>query len=298
MTDPTIDPLAALAALGMEPAGPPEPVRGGWDTALWRFATADGRRHALRVFRRPEQAATAARERAALAAAAAAGLPVPAVEASGTWHGLPALVLAWCEGVTVGTALERAPWRLWRLGVAFGRAQAAIHAVPPPEELGEGSPRSRLGDPAADPALAEALLAARPAVGTFLHLDYHPLNVLTDGRRITAVLDWANAGPGDRRADLAWTAVLLQAAPLPPGPLRPLLAVARGLLGRAWRAGYRSRAGALPDLTPFMAWAGTVFLRETEARLGRPQVWATARDVEALRRRVRRWRARAGVRDP
>jgi len=33
-----------------------------------------------------------------------------------------------------------------------------------------------------------------------LHLDYHLLNVLTDGKQITGIVDWTNAHAGDPRA--------------------------------------------------------------------------------------------------
>jgi hygromycin-B 4-O-kinase len=37
-----------------------------------------------------------------------------------------------------------------------------------------------------------------------IHNDFHLDNVLSDGRRVTAVVDWGNACYGDRLFDVAW----------------------------------------------------------------------------------------------
>ncbi len=66
------------------------------------------------------------------------------------------------------------------------------------------------------PGLAAALerLRARAAEfrnapPSFLHLDYHPQNVLVKGLRVTGVIDWANAAIGDRHFDAATTGVIM-----------------------------------------------------------------------------------------
>ncbi len=66
------------------------------------------------------------------------------------------------------------------------------------------------------PGLAAALERLRrraaefkDAPPSFLHLDYHPQNVLVSGFRVTGVIDWANAAVGDRHFDVATTAVIL-----------------------------------------------------------------------------------------
>ncbi len=291
-----IDPVAVLAALGVEASETPQPVTGGWDTALFRFPTADGAWHALRVFRSPEQALTARREQIAIRAAGDAGIPVPRVEATGVWQDLPVVVLSWVPGATLLDALQRRPWAVTRLGREFGRMQAAIHAVPPPEEL---------RDPAfgnimewargLDPILATRLESAGLSFRSLIHVDYHPLNVMTDGERITGVLDWANAAVADPRADVARTAVLLETAPPPPGPMRLLVGTLRGLFRRAWMRGYEEAAGPVKDIAPFMVLAGFSRLRDLQWAAGRPGVWATERDVEPVRRWTARWKARAGV---
>jgi aminoglycoside phosphotransferase (APT) family kinase protein len=66
------------------------------------------------------------------------------------------------------------------------------------------------------PGLAAALARLRAGAAefqnappSFLHLDYHPQNVLVKGLRVTGVIDWANAAIGDRHFDAATTAVIM-----------------------------------------------------------------------------------------
>jgi aminoglycoside phosphotransferase (APT) family kinase protein len=66
------------------------------------------------------------------------------------------------------------------------------------------------------PGLAAALERLRASAAdfedgppSFLHLDYHPQNVMVNGFRVTGVIDWANAAIGDRHFDAATTAVIL-----------------------------------------------------------------------------------------
>jgi hypothetical protein len=45
-------------------------------------------------------------------------------------------------------------------------------------------------------------------------MDYHPLNVMVDGVRVTGVIDWVNTDVGDRHLDAAMTAVILSSSAL------------------------------------------------------------------------------------
>src|SRR3990172_6949244 len=62
-----------------------------------------------------------------------------------------------------------------------------------------------------------------------------------DGRRTW--IDCRSAGAAAPRADLARTEIPPLAAPGPPGPLSAFLNLARRLILRAWRSGYRQTAG-------------------------------------------------------
>jgi aminoglycoside phosphotransferase (APT) family kinase protein len=264
---PSVDALAVLAALGVREVGAVEVVRGGWDTQLFRVEH-DGTTSALRVFR-PEQLRTFQREQLAMDAAVARGLPVPEVRAHAVWNDRPALLLAWVSGTTLLDNAAARPWRAMALGRAMGRVHARIHTVAAPPALGEGA---------------------------LLHMDYHPLNVMTDGRGITGVLDWANAAAGDPRTDVARTTVLLRAAPSPPSIPRLVVQFGRRVLQLGWRTGYADVRGPIHGLAPFYAAAGVWTVNDMQRHLGQPGVWLTESDLDRIRRWTEHWQRRAGTR--
>jgi hypothetical protein len=291
-----IDPRQALAALGYADTSEPQRVKGGWDTLLWRFGTPDGLEHTLRVFVLPSREEIAWRERIALETCAHAGLPAPRVEKVGEVEGLPVLVLTWCPGLPILSFIEKKPWALWRLGRLFGRTQAQLHAVEPPAEFVSAAPDDwlkRVPDEYAD--LAAHALSLELSTSSLIHMDFHPINLVSDGTSVTGILDWSYAAAGDPRADLARTEITLLAAPIPPGPFRPLLNLARKLILRAWRSGYQETAGSIPDFRHLRAWAGATLLLETELDMGRPGVWATEQDALNLRRMINLWAREAGI---
>jgi aminoglycoside phosphotransferase (APT) family kinase protein len=292
-----IDPRKALASLGYAEASEPKRVTGGWDTLLWRFRDPDGREHSLRVFILPTRQEIAWRERIALETCARAGLPAPRVEKVGEVQGLPALVLSWCPGLPILSFIEKKPWALWRLGRLFGRSQAQLHAVEPPAEFIENAPDDWLKHVPHDYAdLVAHASSLNLSTSSFIHMDFHPLNLVSDGATVTGILDWSYAAAGDPRADLARTEITLLAAPVPPGPFRPLLNLARNLILRAWRSGYQELAGPMPDFRQLRAWAGATLLLETEIDMGRPGVWATQEDFDKLQRMIDLWAREAGIR--
>jgi aminoglycoside phosphotransferase (APT) family kinase protein len=269
------EPADVLRALGAAAPERADRVAGGMDTALWRVEVG-GRAFALRLFR-AEQAAVAEREVAAMAAAAAGGVPVPRVEARGVWQERPALLLEWCSGRPLFEELARRPRSVWRLGRAFGRAQARLHRVNAPP----GLPSWLEWHGAPGPEVRAALEGAAPRSDALLHLDYHPLNVLVDGRRVTAVIDWANARAGDPRADLARTLTILRLSPVP-----PRFAPVVGVMVAGWRGGYEAEAGPVGEMAPFYAWAADVMARDLGPRAGRAGL------PEAQLERIRDWGAR------
>ncbi len=282
---PEPDPRDVLSAAGWTAdAEPPLRITVGWDTLIWRF-TRNGTPYALRLFRKtgpsPELEAAADSEQLAMKAAREAGLPVPAVEARGTFDGAPFFVLEWRPGERLLDVFSRRPWLIRRLGREFGALQARLHAVPPPPRLRVFG-REWLEANVRDPRVIEAVLPAA-RFDTLCHLDYHPLNVLAQGGRPTGLLDFGPAGVTDRRADLAFTRLTLLAAPLPPGPLKPIFNLARRYFARQWGAGYRAVAGSFP-LTP--AWeviAADHYIHEVERAVAEGRGWAGESDIAPLR---------------
>lgn len=160
---------------------------------------------------------------------AAHGFPAPrvlAVIAPGDALAVPVQVMERAPGVTLQTAMTRAPWRVPALVDEFGRLHARLHRLPADEWPDDGRTlldgrlaklRSMVagGD---HPDLARALERIDPLLPALggvdplvCHGDYHPLNVVADGRRLS-VLDWTDAGLGDRQGDVARTALLFEIA--------------------------------------------------------------------------------------
>jgi aminoglycoside phosphotransferase (APT) family kinase protein len=286
-----VEPFAVLAALGVGDAEAVTPVTTGIGGANIYRVERRGEIFALRVYR-VHAIEPANREQAAMETARAAGVPVPRVRAQAEWAERPVVLLEWSPGRPMLDALRRRPWLAFAYGRRLGRVQAAIHAAPVPDG-GPVSSRDWLSwNGIGETPLGERLAAVQQD-RALLHLDLHPLNVLVDGNRISAVLDWENAAVGDPRADLARTWSLLRLSPAPPGPANLLVTPVRRVLEAGWRRGYREMAGWPPDLAAFKAWAAEAMARDLGAKVGREGVWFGVEQIEALRREAERWGRRA-----
>ncbi len=220
----------ALAAALAEVLGGPVTglarLSAGASRETWSF-TLDGRVLVLR--RDPPDAprpVEMVREAECLRAAARAGVPVPALVATGDGTdatGTPYLVLAHVAG-------ESLPWRLLRddryaaaragLARELGRVLARIHAVDPAEVPAlEHVPDALAALRATHDAFGEARPAlevafrwladhrppgVRPAL---VHGDFRHGNLLVAPDGLAAVLDWELAHVGDPREDLGWACV-------------------------------------------------------------------------------------------
>ena len=176
-----------------------------------------------------------------LAAARAAGVPVPEVVAVGAAGGLPSgwLVVEGIEGESIPRRILRDPeWTRARatLAAQCGRALAAIHAIDP--STVDGLPP---GDPLDDPgAILDAQGEVRPTLelgvrwleahrppprpSTTVHGDFRLGNLLIGDRGLEAVLDWELAHTGEAAEDIGW------------------------LCAPAWRFGGPGRVGGFGDL--------------------------------------------------
>ncbi|MFT3851688.1 MAG: phosphotransferase [Ilumatobacteraceae bacterium] len=141
------------------------------------------------------------------------------------------LVMARVDGRAALDGLMTRPWRLPAVGRLLADLHHTLDAVPVADWMPQ---RGDVGD-------------ARPGV---VHRDLHPDNVMlaADG---PVLIDWTNAGAGDRRMDLATTWLIVAELGLPDDRLRrSLQAAARRILLDAFLRGV-DRAGA-------RAWLGRV----------------------------------------
>lgn len=230
----------------------------GWDNVIFRV----GDELSARIPRREMAGRLVANEVAALPALAPRlpiAVPTP-VRVGQPDDGYPYVwaVLPWFDGRPVGTdPLGDAPAAAQQLG-EFVRA---LHVEAPQDApindfrghfIGENDERLR-ERLAADAGTIEALTAftsasvlgrwealidvephSHPPV--WLHGDLHPLNVLTDGVGITAVIDWGDVTSGDPAVDLVIAWALFEPAE------RAVFRAAAGADGPTWR---RAEAWAL-----------------------------------------------------
>ncbi|PSL41602.1 aminoglycoside phosphotransferase (APT) family kinase protein [Planomicrobium soli] len=237
-------------------------IQGGFDSRVFRI-TAPGAAYALRLL--PSQKYDQfIQEKKMMDIAARNGVPVPKVRKIQKIDGWAVMLMEWGEGQTILEALAEGPENAEILGMGFGKIQARINQAAIPDCHGE--PRSWL-----TPSRQEAeILSAIPRIDSkavLLHLDYHPLNVLTDGRNVTVVLDWANATFGDCRFDIARTFSIFQLAGHRNFKLHPQILAD---FEWGWRKGYAELAGPFEQwdsMNLFYAWSGERLKRDLEARM-------------------------------
>jgi aminoglycoside phosphotransferase (APT) family kinase protein len=225
---------------------------------------------AVRIFGRPDEAATATRESAVMEHVAVHRIPVPvplAVAAAPEANplGLPFVVLPRVPGRTLLAEIVATPWRFRRALDDLAAMAVAIHAVPVGGLGLPGAPplvdrwRARLRDDAgADPIVGPLLDRldrhadhVRDEHPVLCHGDYHPLNVLS-ARTATGwdhqVIDWTDAVIGDREFDVARTAGLMSLASIAAEAAieRVALRAAGPIMRSTYLRSYRRRASLDP----------------------------------------------------
>jgi aminoglycoside phosphotransferase (APT) family kinase protein len=156
------------------------------------------------------------------------GYPVPRVfDAGEGW-----LVMERVVGTDMLAGLRRTPRGVAAAGKLLADLHRRLGAINAPEWLtpGPGPPGHRV-----------------------IHLDLHPLNVMTtpDG---PLVIDWANARRGDPAIDVANTWSLLACGEVPGGRVdRAVAAIGRGLLLRSFLASL-DRAAARRAMPALVEW--------------------------------------------
>jgi aminoglycoside phosphotransferase (APT) family kinase protein len=200
-----------------------------------------GRPLVLRFYHGPGAAAKGNREYRVICLMQSAGFPVPAPYAFQVDPGLlgaPFLIMERLQGGPL-LRLKSFPNALKTFTLAFlpfVRLQIRLHRFDP-DALGIGALAPAFGNdstggrplldrmlitiagrveqgplPWLEPALQWAQSKAssfREAGNSVVHMDYHPLNVLVRGGRISGVIDWVSAEAGDRHLDVATTATIL-----------------------------------------------------------------------------------------
>lgn len=157
----------------------------------------------------------------------------------------PIQVMDHAEGVPVLRELITTPWRARRLVRQLAETLATVHQVPLPPWAAScdlwsvAGRRLATADIVAETrADAPEVLAVvhsilddlRDAPDVLCHGDYHPANVLTSAQGLK-VLDWTDAGTGDRHSDVArFTEVLTVAATA--GPSAPARVAIRSIQQR------------------------------------------------------------------
>jgi aminoglycoside phosphotransferase (APT) family kinase protein len=283
-------------------ADPPSPVGGGYDTGIWSFRLDGapgpwGTPLILRVLNPAHDPQRALRERCIQNAVADQGYPTPRV----LWASADRALLG--AGFLVMERARGRPLlddRLRGVGLILAAAQARLHALDAERVLraideegraaGGGFDRAVVGFDALltwfDRRVSRAgldglvpgvrwLRERRPAAGppAICHGDFHPQNLLAEGGRLTAVLDWPNTVVAEPEYDVAATLAILRLVPvavLPvPAPLRPLVAALRALMTARYLAAYRRARGLDRNRLPYFEAAACMrgLVRAAEARV-------------------------------
>lgn len=179
------------------------------------------------------------------------------VFAPGELASTPAQVMERAPGDMMLRSVARRPWTARRRMRELGALHARLHSLdatsfPARDDLLDRRLRltRNTADALDDGALHGALeridrLAPRlrDAPGVVCHGDFHPLNVVVSGRD-AFVIDWTDAGIGDRHGDVARTILLFDLASIAASNAaeRGALALAGPRLGRMYRRAYEAAA--------------------------------------------------------
>jgi aminoglycoside phosphotransferase (APT) family kinase protein len=222
LTAPVLDWLADV----LESAAPlrsAQLLSGSSSATLYALRPDSGPELVLRLYTKAEWLAeepdVPLHEAANLRKLVSSGLPVPklvALDPDGSRCGVPALLMTRLPGRIELTPPDLDDW-LRQLAGLLPR----LHAISPaghPWKYAPYTSLSRLAVPAwtRKPALWERAIrfASRPLppfTPTFIHRDFHPVNVLFENGRLSGWVDWPNACVGPPGVDVAHCRVNLSA---------------------------------------------------------------------------------------
>ena len=319
-----------LAAPALAFAEAPVRIHGGFDTAIFAFRLTEAKPPfdaplVLRLYRAEQGAAQARFEGAVHEAVAARGFPTPRALAVGDESsGLPGAFLI-LERVAGRNALRAlASTVLPRIPALLANAQAQLHSLDAVAVLRDlaaaGVPADRLAagrdlDFATGEVERLALDGLRPALdwlragpptstSVICHGDFHPLNVMIDGRAVSGVIDWTRVREAPPEYDVGASIALMTQGEirLPPGSA-PLADAARRVLVALYLRAYRRRRALDPRaLRHFEALRCVLFLveagehrRADAGEIPRPSKATAFAGDRTVRRIAARLRQIAGV---
>ncbi|MBP0724568.1 aminoglycoside phosphotransferase family protein [Bacillus sp. RG28] len=256
-----------------------ENIIGGRDSSVWKVKVSDEDSYALRLIpkHRHQQFKE---EKMIIQLAEENGIPVPKVHFVKKIEDYSLMLMDWVAGKTIFNELYEYPENAREIGIQFGKVQAAIHMISLPK-TGESGSEEWLSPKTSEENEILDLISTHGSKNenVLLHLDYHPLNVLTDGEKITAVIDWNNASRGDYRFDLARTLSILRIEATKPGtPFENSPSVIEEF-EKGWLEGYGEiRKINIEPLSLYNAWAGIRMKRDLSENL-----------LETDRLRIQQW---------
>jgi aminoglycoside phosphotransferase (APT) family kinase protein len=209
---------------------------------------ASGEGRVLRLLKDPANWERLDRERVALVAAGAAGLPVPALLGQDTVDGRPGLILERIEGRDLLSLLARRPWRLGSVARTLGETHARVNSVAAPAQLPSVhhvlDEQLRTSPLIPDRFRAPAIerLCALPEADRLCHWDFQPANVIGASAG-PVVIDWSFAARGHPAADVAKTRLTIRLGQPPSGSsvvTKRLDTLGRRAIDRHYLSAYRA----------------------------------------------------------
>lgn len=210
----------------------------------------------LRVKGRADQLDIARREVAIQRWVADRDYPAPRILAlyePGELFDVPAQAMERAPGHTMLHSVLRSPWSARRRMAQLATLHTRLHALDPDGFPADGdlldrrlANARRTADELDDSDLRDGLAQVgriadrlRRNAGEVCHGDFHPLNVVVS-RTDASVIDWTDAGVGDRHGDVARTLLIFELAAVAASNRfeRTVLRAAGPVLGRWYRRSY------------------------------------------------------------
>ncbi|MRG86101.1 phosphotransferase family protein [Salinibacillus xinjiangensis] len=258
---------AILQQLGVSTLQSCREVFGGRDSRVYKIIAKPDVTYALRLLPN-RKGSQYDREKHLMDIAKEQKVPVPHIHSITEHDQCTSMLMDWVEGNTILAELENHPESAYQIGLQFGQVHALIHRIEQPSDY-----KSSMDwlTPSKQEANILAIIPQEKVTPRLIHLDYHPLNVLTDGEHITGVIDWNNASFGDIRLDIARTYSIIQLNGKNHFRHKPNV---MAQFQKGWMDGYEkfgTSISSMQNLKLFNAWAGQRMLRDLDNHLSEQQ---------------------------